>query len=92
MLALSVALALSPLLFWHHCPLCAGVAAFVLLVLLPLLRWCCHCLQRGLPPHPRLGTCQLNKDKDACELTAQLKHNKGKEACATRMLMPVHQG
>ncbi len=88
-------------LCWHHHPFCAGIIALIVLVLLPLLlvvlamlpllRWCCCCLQRGLPRHPRLSTCQLNKCKDACKLIAWCKHNKGKEVCTTRALMPVHQ-
>ncbi len=91
-LALSIALVLSPLLCWHHGPHCAGVAALVMLVLLTLLHWCCHCLQRGLQCRLRLSTCQLNKGKDACKSTAQCKHNKSKEACVTRGIMPAHQG
>ncbi len=92
MLALLIVLALSPSLCWHHCPHCAGFATLVVLALLPLLRWCCFSLWCGLPYRPWLSTCQLNKGKDACKLTAQRKHNEDKEVCRTRVLMPVHQG
>ncbi len=91
MLASSILLALSPSLCWHDCPHCAGIAALVVMALLSLLHWCCYCLRCGLPCW-RLSTCQLNKGKDACELTARQKHNKGKEACTIRALMPVYQG
>jgi hypothetical protein len=90
-LALSTALALSPHFFWHHCPHFAGVAALVVLALLSLLRWCCHCLGHGLLHCPWLvSTCQLNKSKDACKSTAGCTHNKGKDACVMRVLMPHH--
>ncbi len=92
MLASSTALALSPSLCWHYCPHCAGVAALVVLALLPLLRWCCCCLLHGLPRRSRLSTCQLNKGKDACKLTARHKHSKGKEGCTRRALMPAPWG
>ena len=91
MRASSILLALSPSLCWHDCPHCAGIAALVVMALLSLLCWCCYCLRCGLPRW-RLSTCQLNKGKDACELTARQKHNKGKEACTIRALMPVYQG
>jgi hypothetical protein len=61
----SVALESSPSLCWHDSPYCAGVAALVMLALLPLLRWCCHCLWCGLPRCPWLGICQLDKAGDA---------------------------
>ncbi len=76
----------------HHHPHCAGIAVLVVLALLPLLCWCCCCQGLGLPHRPWLSTCQLNKGKDACKLTAQCKHNTGNKACSTRTLMPVHQG
>ncbi len=41
-LASSIALALSPSFCWHHCPHCAGIAALVVLALLPLLHCCCR--------------------------------------------------
>ncbi len=86
----SLALTLSSFLCWHNCPHCAGIA--VMLVSLPLLRWCCCCLRHGLPRHLRLSTFHLNEGKDVCKSTAQCKHNKGKEVCVTRGLTPVHQG
>jgi hypothetical protein len=92
MLASSTALALSPSLCWHHHPHSAGIDAHVVLALLPLLRWCCRCLRRGLPRCWRLSICQLNKGEDACELSAKQKHNKGKEARATRTLMLAYWG
>ncbi len=93
-LVLSIVLASSPNLCWHHCPHCAGIAAPVVLALLHLLRWCSRCLRHGLPCCLWLSTCQLklNKGKDACKLTAQCKHNEDKEACMMRVLMPLQQG
>jgi hypothetical protein len=92
MLALLIALALSPSLHQHHCPNYAGITVLVMLASSPLLRWHCCCLRHGLPRRPWLSTCQLNEDKDACKVTTRCKHNKGKEACGMRALMPAHQG
>jgi hypothetical protein len=96
-LASSIALALSPSLRWHHWPHCASVAALVMLALLPLLHWCCCCLQRSLPCHLRLSKCQLNEGENACELTEKTQaqqrqgglRNKGANASAPSATMPA---
>jgi hypothetical protein len=70
-LASLIALASSPALCWHHGLHCACIATLVVLALLTLMRWCCHCLRCGLPYRPQLSTCQLNEGKDACKSTAR---------------------
>ncbi len=91
MLPSSIALASSSSFCWHYGPHCAGGAVLNVLALFTLLHWCCRCLRHGLPCCPQLSICHLNKGKDACKST-QCKHKEGKEACATRAIMPVHQG
>ncbi len=85
----------------HHHPLClcADIMTLIVLALSPLLhlrcRPCCAgvAVVCGIVYHEALlSTCQLNKGEDTYKLTAQCKHNKGKEACATRAIMPAHQG
>ncbi len=71
---------------WHHHPFCADIIALIVLVLLPLSCWHCTLVALALPLSVVPSTML-----SACILTTQFKHNKGKEACMTRALMPVHQ-
>ncbi len=74
-----IMLALPPLLCWHCCPCCTGAAVV------------CGMVFRIVCSFVRVSSI-LNEDEDACKVTAQCKHSKGKEACGMRALMPVHQG